>query len=102
MIPVNEPESEHTNNPLARLLQARHCGPKDPAATRGFNAQTQSIHDEGTALLRKLQAADVLAVGRIVLDTSIQGIYPCQILCRVSIKIARAPYTISRNFSTQL
>jgi acetyl esterase/lipase len=73
MVKVYDPESKHTANPLAWPLQAT---PEDlaglPPHTISMN-ELDPLRDEGIAFLRKLQEANVSAVGRVVLGTSHAG-----------------------------
>lgn len=73
MVKVYDPESKHANNPLAWPLQAT---PEDlaglPPHTVSMN-ELDPLRDEGIAFLRKLQEANVSAVGRVVLGTSHAG-----------------------------
>ena len=73
LVKVYDPELEHTNNPLAWPLQASIEDLKGlPPHVVSMN-ELDPLRDEGIAFLRKLQAAGVSAVGKVVLGTGHAG-----------------------------
>ena len=65
-----DPESQHTNDPLAWPLQASTEDLEGlPPHIVSMN-ELDPLRDEGVAFLRKLQTAGVAAVGRVILGTS--------------------------------
>ena len=70
MVRVYDSELANANNPLAWPLQASVEDLQGlPPHVLSMN-ELDPLRDEGIAFLRKLQAAEVSAVGRVVLGTS--------------------------------
>ncbi len=73
MVKVYDPDAKHAHNPLAWPLQASVDDLKGlPPHVVSVN-ELDPLRDEGVAFVRKLQAAGVSVVGRVVLGTSHAG-----------------------------
>ena len=70
LMQVYDPDLQHAENPLAWPMQASIEDLRGmPPHVVSMN-ELDPLRDEGIAFLRKLQAADVSAVGRVILGTS--------------------------------
>ena len=103
LVKVYDPELEHTNNPLAWPLQASVEDLKGlPPHVVSMN-ELDPLRDEGIALLRKLQAAGVSAVGKVVLGTGHAGdLSMPDIVPEIYQDSARALYGFAKSLKAKL
>ena len=103
LVKVYDPELEHTNNPLAWPLQASVEDLKGlPPHVVSMN-ELDPLRDEGIAFLRKLQAAGVSAVGKVVLGTGHAGdLSMPDIVPEIYQDSARALYGFAKSLKAKL